>query len=213
MQNTSGNGISTHVPPEVQGWNWGAFFLHFIWGIGNNTFIAFLIFVPFVNLAMPFILGAKGNEWAWRNRHWASIEEFKRVQRLWSRWAIGIFITITLFFALLFTTIYWAVTSALKSSEIYQQSVILVKSNPSAMQALGSPISTGTPRGNISVNGDFGEAKISFSIEGSKTSGILYVSAEKEWGTWQMHYNKLRLDNSGEIIDLLTTEQESQPDL
>jgi hypothetical protein len=54
------------VPPEVDRWNWGAFLLSWIWGIGNNTFIAFLTFVPFVGIVMPFVLGAKGSAWAWR---------------------------------------------------------------------------------------------------------------------------------------------------
>ncbi|VFS51713.1 hypothetical protein [Budvicia aquatica] len=62
MENSSGKGALAEIPAEIRGWNWGAFFLHWIWGIGNNTFIAFLVFIPFVNLVMPFVLGAKGNE-------------------------------------------------------------------------------------------------------------------------------------------------------
>lgn len=54
----------------------GAFFLHAIWGIANRTYIALLVFVPGLILVMSFILGAKGNEWAWRNRHWYSVDDF-----------------------------------------------------------------------------------------------------------------------------------------
>lgn len=61
--------------------------LNWIWGIGNNTFIALLMFVPFVNFIMLFILGAKGSKWAWKkNKKWESIEEFKAVQRKWAKW-------------------------------------------------------------------------------------------------------------------------------
>jgi hypothetical protein len=74
------------VPPEINRWNWGAFLLNWIWGVGNNTFIALLTFVPFLGLIMPFVLGAKGNAWAWRNGRWDSIEHFKRVQRSWAIW-------------------------------------------------------------------------------------------------------------------------------
>lgn len=66
--NTSGLGRESIVPPEIMRWNWGAFFLNWIWGIGHSTYIALLMFVPLVNVVMPFVLGAKGSEWAWRNR-------------------------------------------------------------------------------------------------------------------------------------------------
>jgi hypothetical protein len=81
--NTSGHGTETVIPQEIKGWSWGAFLLSWIWGIGNRTYIAFLCFVPVLNLVMIFILGAKGNEWAWRNKHWESVEAFKRTQKKW----------------------------------------------------------------------------------------------------------------------------------
>jgi hypothetical protein len=84
--NTSGRGHGAIVPSEVRGWNWGAFLLSWIWGLGNETYLSLLCFVPFVNFVMIFVLGAKGNEWAWHNKQWTSIEDFKRVQR---RWAIA----------------------------------------------------------------------------------------------------------------------------
>jgi hypothetical protein len=59
---------------------------------------------------MAFILGFKGNEWAWKNKKWESIEEFKRVQKLWIKWALisyGIFII----FMIIFFTIVWRTTA------------------------------------------------------------------------------------------------------
>ena len=50
-------------------------------GIRNNTYIALLIFVPIVGLVMPFVLGAKGGRWAWRNGRWDSVRHFTRVKR------------------------------------------------------------------------------------------------------------------------------------
>jgi hypothetical protein len=76
------------VPAEIDRWNWGAFLLNWIWGIGNNTFIALLTLIPFVGLIMPFVLGAKGSGWAWRNGRWDSLEHFKRVQRSWAIWGL-----------------------------------------------------------------------------------------------------------------------------
>ncbi|BAV45927.1 hypothetical protein MesoLj113a_40100 [Mesorhizobium sp. 113-1-2] len=55
------------IPAELDRWNWGAFFLNWIWGIGNSTFIALLALIPVVNLIMIFVLGARGSRWAWQN--------------------------------------------------------------------------------------------------------------------------------------------------
>ncbi len=86
-RNTSGLGQSAVVPAEIIGWNWGAFLLWWIWGIGNNTYISFITLIPFLGqIVMPFVLGVKGNEWAWQNKQWESIEHFKMVQ---SQWALG----------------------------------------------------------------------------------------------------------------------------
>ena len=75
------------IPPEIDRWNWGAFLLSWIWGVGNNTFIALLALIPiFGQLVMPFVLGAKGSRWAWRNGRWDGVEHFKRVQRQWAIW-------------------------------------------------------------------------------------------------------------------------------
>ncbi|QTA93168.1 hypothetical protein [Desulfonema magnum] len=84
--NTSGQGNAAIVPPEIRKWNWGAFFLSWIWGLGNRTNIALLCLVPLVNIPMRFVLGVKGNEWAWRNVKWDSVEHLLRVQKKWAIW-------------------------------------------------------------------------------------------------------------------------------
>ena len=95
-ENTSGQGKDAIVPPEAQRWNWGAFFLTWIWGLGNQVYIALLALIPLVGLVMIFVLGAKGNEWAWRNKRWDSVEHFVRVQKKWAAWGVGIFLVIVL---------------------------------------------------------------------------------------------------------------------
>lgn len=72
------------LPPGIKGWSWGAFFLNFFWAIPNRTWIGLLTAIPIIGFPMPFILGFKGREWAWRNRHWDSVEHFNRVQRQWT---------------------------------------------------------------------------------------------------------------------------------
>jgi hypothetical protein len=72
------------VPPEIRRWNWGAFLLTWIWGLGNRVYVSFLSLIPVVGVVMAFVLGAKGSEWAWQNKAWPSIERFKTVQRRWT---------------------------------------------------------------------------------------------------------------------------------
>lgn len=78
------------LPPEVRRWNWGAFLLTWIWGIGNNVMISFLCLVPILNLVMPIVLGIKGGEWAWQKKRWDSVEHFQRVQRTWAWVGFGV---------------------------------------------------------------------------------------------------------------------------
>lgn len=86
--NTSGLGKLYEVPPEIPGWSWGAFCLNWIWGASNRTWIGLAALFPFLGLIVAIVLGAKGREWAWRNKRWDSIEHFNRVQRLWSIWGL-----------------------------------------------------------------------------------------------------------------------------
>ena len=89
--NTSGQGLSAIVPPEIEGWNWGAFLLSWVWGVGNKVWWALLalIPVPFLGLAIAILLGLKGNEWAWKFKKWESVERFRRSQRIWMWWGIA----------------------------------------------------------------------------------------------------------------------------
>jgi hypothetical protein len=82
------------VPDGIKGWSWGAFWLNWIWAIGNNTWIGLLALIPYVNIPVMIWLGFKGREMAWRNRHWDNVEHFKRVQRAWSQWGVGIAIAL-----------------------------------------------------------------------------------------------------------------------
>jgi len=87
--NTSGQGKNAVVPEEIKKWNWGAFLWTWIWGVVNKTYIAFAVGIPYIGwIVVPFLLGAKGSEWAWRNRRWQNIEHFRRVQHKWAVWGL-----------------------------------------------------------------------------------------------------------------------------
>lgn len=102
MENTSGQGAAAVVPDEINKWNWGAFLLNWIWGLGNGTYIALLMFVPFVNFVMAFVLGAKGSAWAWRNKKWESVAQFQATQRKWAKWGVIMYLLFIALFVVIF---------------------------------------------------------------------------------------------------------------
>ena len=198
MENTSGQGIATIMPPELDRWNWGAFLLNWIWGIGNNTFIALLMFVPGVNIVMLFVLGVKGSAWAWRNKRWEDVDHFKRVQRKWAIWGVLVWVaSIGLFAAVFISTMV-----GLKHTEAYQLAVIRLQANTEAINALGTPISTGYPWGNFETSGTKGKADFSFSVEGPMAKGTVYLDATKDLGAWKLNRIELEIEGRAGRISL-----------
>jgi hypothetical protein len=93
----SGLGDASVIPPEIVGWNWGAFGLPKIWGIYHNVWICLLTLIPVVNIVVAIYMGVKGNELAWRKNKWTSVEDFKQKQAAWRVWGIVGFILSILF--------------------------------------------------------------------------------------------------------------------
>lgn len=195
MDNNSGKGKLASVPAEIDNWNWGAFLASWIWGVGNNTYIAFLTFVPLVGLVMPFILGVKGSSWAWRNKRWESIEHFRSVQRKWAKWS-------AIVYAIGFTGIAIILFTTLKSSEPYKLGVDQLHKNQVAIDLLGPPITTGMPMGSFEVTGPTGHAEMSFDVEGKHNSGTVYLKADKDMGRWSFNQIELEVDGTEDRIDL-----------
>ncbi|HXZ95171.1 MAG TPA: hypothetical protein VEG28_04575, partial [Dehalococcoidia bacterium] len=73
------------------GWSWAGFGLTWIWGVFNGVLISLLCLIPVFSLAWAIVLGIKGNEWAWRNKKWDSVEQFKNTQRPWNIAGIVLF--------------------------------------------------------------------------------------------------------------------------
>lgn len=199
-ENTSGQGAMAVVPREIRGWNWGAFLLTWIWGIGNNVLIALLMFVPLLNIVMWFVLGAKGNEWAWQHKRWDSVEHFRRVQRAWTKW--GVIVTLAGFvIAVLFVAmVFLGVSAVMKSSDPYRTGLDRLHADSAAMAILGEPVSTGFTRGSISVNNDEGEAKLRIPLQGTSKSGDLYVEGVRSAGEWR--YRRIELVVGSQHKDL-----------
>jgi hypothetical protein len=207
IDNTSGHGAAATVPAEIDRWNWGAFLLNWIWGIGNNTLIALLVFLPLANIVMPFVLGAKGSAWAWRNKRWDSIAQFQAVQRRWAQWGMILWLAmLALFVAMVFFVIH-----AIRHSDVYQLSAATVKASSLAAEELGTPITTGFPMGSVHMSGPRGKADISFSVKGPKGSGTVFIDADMDMGKWTIHRVVLQNDQTGRRIDLLHGPSASLP--
>jgi hypothetical protein len=205
MENTSGQGVSATVPGEIDKWNWGAFLLNWIWGIGNNTYIAFLMFVPLVNFIMPFVLGAKGSSWAWRNKRWDSVEEFKAVQRKWARWGVAVLALAGAFIVSLF----FIIAGSLKSSDVYKLAVAKLEKSQEIAQLVGLPMSTGMPTGSFEVSGPRGRASFSFSISGPIGKGVVFLEATRDLGLWKIRRMVFEQDGTGRRIDLIDDSADS----
>ncbi|AAZ26769.1 cytochrome c oxidase assembly factor Coa1 family protein [Colwellia psychrerythraea] len=193
----SGLGKDSVVPPELKGWNWGSFLLNWIWGIGNSTYIAFLMFVPLVNIVMLFMLGAKGNEWAWRNRTWRDIEHFKQTQRKWrNAGLILLFVVFPLFFTLI---------GSMLKGEAFDQSMVSISQNTEVIEVVGEPIEAGYfVMGSIQTSGAKGEASLQYSISGPKGEADVYVLAYKEMEAWSLHNVIVHIPETDKKIQIVT---------
>lgn len=108
-ENTSGLGSGAYVPPELKRWNWGAFFLTWIWGLGNRVYLSLLWFIPIIGwFLVPFLLGAKGSSWAWEHKRWENEHHFQKVQRYWAVAGLILFLLILIGISLLIIiAVFW----------------------------------------------------------------------------------------------------------
>lgn len=188
-------------PPEaVRGWNWGAFWLNWVWGIAHNTWIALLMFVPGVNLVMPFVLGWKGNAWAWRNATWRDVEHFRRSQRLWAMVGWGAALGLPALFAVLF----WGIVSVLTSSVPYHMALDTLRTHPALAEPLGHPVEPEGwwMEGNLDIENDAGRADMAFDVRGPRGTGVAQLHATMRRGTWSLDALTVRT-RDGTRIDLL----------
>jgi hypothetical protein len=149
---------------------------------------------------MPFVLGLKGNAWAWRNRRWTDVETFERTQRSWARRALiawGSAIVSACLLSMLLISMF-------SSSEAYALAKAELTSDPQLIERLGAPIELGTPLGSMSAGPGQGDAQLAFSIDGPKAQGKAYVNALKELGRWRLQSIAIELEDGTRIEKGLT---------
>jgi len=180
------------IPPELDRWNWGAFFLNWIWGIGNSTFIALLALVPLVNIVMIFVLGARGSRWAWQNGTWRDAEHFRRTQRNWAIaglvvWVVGI--------GGCATTV-GSIPYILKGNDAYHMTMDAIRADDRVKAALGEDVTDGFWIGgsiNVNANGA-GDAQFSIPVHGAKGKGTGYSHLVRNAGAWSTRLLVVRVE-------------------
>ncbi|MEZ8027184.1 cytochrome c oxidase assembly factor Coa1 family protein [Enterovibrio norvegicus] len=170
------------VPDEIKGWNWGAFVFNFIWGIRFKSYKALWALIPVFGGFYAFVIGAKGNEWAWQNNNWESVEAFKTAQRKWSFGALAFFLVLVLFVSV-------SLNSRFRDSE----------QSPSVKLALAELEQSESFRTNIGIPYDYslnqstiggyevkGYAEMNLDIEGANGEGVFFFKASHANQNWQL---------------------------
>ena len=75
------------TPACLNKWNWGAFWLGWIWGVGNGVYWPLICLIPYVGqvatLIIIFILGANGSRYAWE-KYTGTAADFDAKQQSWA---------------------------------------------------------------------------------------------------------------------------------
>ncbi|MCB9948279.1 MAG: hypothetical protein H6842_10680 [Rhodospirillaceae bacterium] len=189
------------VPPEILGWNWGAFLLNFFWGIAHRVRPALLMVVPGINIFIAILLGARGNVLAWQAKPWESVAQFKRVQRQWARAGV---IVLVLAVLVIPPAVYFGVGATFRNLEAYRLAMDRLRSHPEALDYLGEPIEAGRwVSGSFRTSGEAGSAALSVPVSGPRGEGTMRLAAARQNGQWQLHVLTLSLDGSDRQVDLL----------
>lgn len=102
-----------------------------------------------------------------------------------------------------FAFIVLVVFGAMKQSDAYKMAVARAKADPRVTSALGTPISEGWfLSGHTNVNMGSGDADLTIPISGPKGKGTIYAIATKSAGEWTYSKLVVKVDATGETIDL-----------
>jgi len=99
--------------------------------------------------------------------------------------------------------VFFLATGVMKQSDAYKIALARAQASPAVIEAIGSPISqSGIVSGNTNVNAAMGETNLSIPLRGPKGKATLYVEAKKSVDTWQFQTLAVKIEKTGERIDL-----------
>ena len=167
------NQLGHPLPPELDRWNWGAAMLPGLWSINNRVWIGLIALtcIPTCGISwvvIAILLGARGNQWAWRSRQWQSIEAFKANQRAWSTAGIVVWGIYAALLTLLFTI------GSLTPSSSDQTASNSPSSDASSTNLFGSPEPLSDPTDSID-----GTWQLTWASSGSPHKGSLVMQGDQ----------------------------------
>jgi hypothetical protein len=133
---------------------------------------------------------------SWWSRNW------KWVVPVGCLGGLAVFIGGVLLFVFL---VYGVVTTAIRSSDAYEEGMSRARAHPDLKAALGEPIESGFwLSGNINVSGASGRADLSIPISGPKGSGTMYIVGTKTANRWQYSIMEVEVSGRPSRVNLLT---------
>ncbi|ETN94652.1 Cytochrome oxidase complex assembly protein 1 [Zhouia amylolytica] len=125
------------------------------------------------------------------------------------KWVIpaGGCLTIIIFIVVFIGTVFFGVSTMMKSSTPYEEAITRVKENKQIIEALGEPIvQEGMIQGKINYENDHGDIDIKVPLEGAKGKASLYIVGTKQGDTWNYSDMYIVIKATGETIFLLESE-------
>ncbi|KAF2335075.1 cytochrome c oxidase assembly factor Coa1 family protein [Flavobacterium daemonense] len=112
-------------------------------------------------------------------------------------------VSLIVLFALFIFGVFFEVTSIIKDSDAYIESMELVQHNKILVEKLGSPIETdGMVSGTVSTTNDVRKCDVQVPLKGPKGKATLFVVGEKR-GKWKYSEMSVYIKKTDEKIDLL----------
>ena len=135
------------------------------------------------------------------------MEEYRQkswFSRNWG-WVLGGgCLTLIILVIVFFGSIFFGVTKMFTSSTPYKYAMEQTVTNEKVISLLGEPIEKdGIMQGNISLNGDDGEADFRIPIKGTNGEARIVVVARKNYGEWIYEQLYVQIKDTKEQVNLL----------
>lgn len=112
-------------------WNWGAFMMPIVFGVGTRAglcFLRLLMIVPVIGQLFAFVwlfvCGASGAKWAWESRTYRTPAEFNAVMESWNRVGKLVFVLKCIVFILVIALLILLAVLGLSVAEILREALI-----------------------------------------------------------------------------------------
>ncbi|WP_343697355.1 cytochrome c oxidase assembly factor Coa1 family protein [Flavobacterium sp.] len=112
-------------------------------------------------------------------------------------------LSLIVLFALFIGVIIFGVTSMMRDSDAFKESLAAAQHSKIVVEKLGNPVETdGMVSGSINLHNDSGDCDLQIPLKGPKGKGTLFVVATKR-GKWNYKQMSVYIEKTQEEIDLL----------